>query len=84
MTSYYKLGLAAPSPYADKVALVRGVRDDWARVAKGRTAVQLWKAGSDRNMVVGGAMNSIVDFTMDVAHIVLLLAGLYLLITTIL
>lgn len=81
--SYYKLGLAAPSPYADKVAIVRGVRDDWARVAKGRTAAQLWKAGSS-NITVGGPMNSIVDFIMDAAHIVLLLAGLYVLVTTIL
>jgi hypothetical protein len=84
--SYYRLGLdspaAYPSPVATAISLARNTAADWSRIAKGRTSKQLWRAG--QAWEVGGVKSSLVGFIMDSAHIILLLAGLYVMVTAIL
>jgi hypothetical protein len=83
--SYYQLGLvtpAYPSPISEAVTLARNSAADWRRVAKGRTSRDLWRAGGTWH--VGGVKSSLVTFIMDTAHIILLLAGLYVMVTAIL
>lgn len=79
--SYYAMGMAAPVKPNPTMSLVQDVRSHWTAVRKGVPSRALWKSGNA--IEVSGVKSSIVTFIMDLAHIILLLSGLWLLITSV-
>lgn len=84
MRSYYSVGVAAPVilPITRPLALAH---DGLSGLARGDSAKALWRAGIRpiSRMEVGGFMKEATGFIMDGVHLVLLIGGVWLLITAI-
>lgn len=88
--NYYKLALSQPvEAEGSAFDANAGSAMVWKGIARGRDRATLYKAGivgAPVEVVVGatelfkkGLTNTVVEFLVDVAHIMLMLGGLYLL-----